>query len=146
VLASAPVPEELRSLASESGTSTTGSGGASSGEGSGAALEARAVVALMLADPCAASRVVHGYVGPGLEGSEQQGRAVRALFAAAASSLHKPLLLHRGATLEANLKAAAKVTARLRVLDTQDIGHAVFQRGLALKVRRRRARSSGSGD
>jgi hypothetical protein len=145
VLASAPVPEELRSLAAESGTSTTGSGG----EGSGAALEARAVVALMLADPCAASLVVHGYVGPGLEGtegSEQQGRAVRALFAAAASSLHKPLLLHRGATLEANLKAAAKVTARLRVLDTQDIGHAVFQRGLALKVRRRRARSSGSGD
>jgi len=127
VLANSDLPEELRDFAAEGGTFGTAEVG-------DPPLEVDVMVALMLADPRHAARVLN----PSLDfhHNHEDSSAVYALFGEASESLHKPLLLHRGATLEANIEAAATVLGRLRVLATQDIGYIMFQKGLSLKVRR----------
>ena len=125
VLANSDLPEELRDFAAEGGTFGTAEVG-------DPPLEVDVMVALMLADPRHIARVLHHSRDP--HKNYEDSSAVYALFGDASESLHTPLLLHRGATLEANIEAAATVLGRLRELATQDIGHIIFQKGLSLKV------------
>jgi len=87
-------------------------------------------------DDAAIACLVRG-LGPGQEGGGPWGKAhaleVEAAFAQAVRRLHKPLVMHRGGTLAANLSEAARMLQCLRVLDQQDVAKAVAQRGRLMK-------------